>query len=122
MTSSQVKVFDSEGNHTFRTQDDIVKLIQNECPEKRNFQIFQIMNSHCSVMILERQSGIETRFNAKSGIPIYEFHLGKKNTVIFGKVYSPNGKRFNSVSKYKLSDLDKIRYGRIYRTIMIKFL
>lgn len=108
------------------TDDEVVEISQIDFLEllrtKKNFKVYQLSQKvRCPVLILERVNGIEKRFNAIFGTLIYEFHLGKKNSILRGDVYSPDGTMYSPVSMYKENELEQLRYGRVFRCIRIEY-
>lgn len=93
---------------------------------KRNYYIYQNQNIDGvwkKKLILSKVNGIEKRFNTKSPDKmIYEFHLGIKNIVLTGKIYSPIGRGYLDVSNFPSDSIDKIRFGRRYKNIYIEFI
>jgi hypothetical protein len=122
MTTASIQVLDNQGNENSMTMEDFQKILKYGNSEQRNFRVFQINKLKSSVLILERLSGVESRYNARNGILMYEFHLGKKNTVLFGKIYSPDGKMFINVSEYMRNEIDQIRFGRVYKKVIIEYI
>lgn len=84
-------------------------------PQNKNFILYE--NNQ---QIFSRIDGIETRYNGKTGFPMYEFHLGWKNSLVKGHVISPNGKTQLDASQFSSEEIDRIRFSRNYHSVMIK--
>ena len=84
-------------------------------PQNKNFILYE--NNQ---QIFSRIDGIETRYNGKTGFPMYEFHLGWKNSLLRGHVISPNGKTQLDVGQFSSEEIDRIRFGRNYNSVLIK--
>lgn len=116
MTESKLPVitYDIQGNQNKISKATFQKLIREGDPRKRNLRVFQQKKTSETILILERERQIERRFS--NGYILYEFILGKDNSVMKGNIYLPGINRTpQSVVRLKDADtIDKIRFGRNY--------
>ena len=126
-TPRTISVYYSDNSRIDMSEDEFKKCLQKGIINgKRNYYIYQnekINGTWQKKLILSKENGIEKRFNAKCPEKmIYEFHLGIKNIVLTGKIYSPIGSGYLDVSSFPSNSIQQIRFGRLYKNIYIEFI
>tara|TARA_B100000123_G_C25738894_1_gene432847 strand:- start:2280 stop:2666 length:387 start_codon:yes stop_codon:yes gene_type:complete len=128
MTSTtQIKVKNSDNSFDGITQTDFQHCLRKgNFNGRRNFKIYQrqkVENIWIYTLILKKEHGIETRFNAKyPDKKIYEFHLGIKNIILSGKIYSPDGSMHFDVHTVETRNIEQMRFGRKYNNVLLEFI
>ena len=101
------------------------KMIREGDPDGRNFRVYQINKNNQMRLILERNDGLEKRYNPKFGYLIYQFMIGRENRFLHGKMYFPGQIRQPVVLESKdTHTIERMRFGRSYRgqTIVVQYL